>query len=133
MFFGKDIKVKKAYFGDFLVKNPKIKYVLYKKKKSLLYKSALTFLLGFCILHIWVISCCKFHKFQRFSISLTLSVFDLAECSLQKMSCTISSKPGRQGISQSKPKKHTLQNISDECKDFVATWFPGFPLLSHPG
>ena len=23
-------------------------------------------------------------------------------------------------------------NISDEGKDFVATWFPGFPLLSHP-
>ena len=26
-----------------------------------------------------------------------------------------------------------LPNISDEGKDFVATWFPGFPLLSHPG
>ena len=25
-----------------------------------------------------------------------------------------------------------LPNISDEGKDFVATWFPGFPLLSHP-
>ena len=25
-----------------------------------------------------------------------------------------------------------LPNISCEGKDFVATWFPGFPLLSHP-
>ena len=25
-----------------------------------------------------------------------------------------------------------LPNISDEVKDFVATWFPGFLLLSHP-
>ena len=25
-----------------------------------------------------------------------------------------------------------LPNISDEDKDFVATCFPGFPLLSHP-
>ena len=26
-----------------------------------------------------------------------------------------------------------LPNISCQGKDFVATWFPGFPLLSHPG
>ena len=25
-----------------------------------------------------------------------------------------------------------LPNISGEGKDFVATWFPGFPLLSRP-
>ena len=26
-----------------------------------------------------------------------------------------------------------LPNILCEGKDFMATWFPGFPLLSHPG
>ena len=45
-FFGKNLKVKKAYFGAFLVKNEKNKYVFGKEKKSLLYKSTLTFPLG---------------------------------------------------------------------------------------
>ena len=45
-FFGKKLKVKKAYFWGFSDKNEKIEYVFKKEMKSLLYKTFLIFFLG---------------------------------------------------------------------------------------